>query len=645
MMDQIKQKRILLIDDNAEIHKDFRKILSRNDNSILDDDEEILFGKPKSVRNNEVQNYIIDSAQQGQEGLTLVENSIRDGTPYSLAFVDISMPPGWDGVETIKRIWQVDPLIQIVICSAYSEYSWDDIINELGNSDSLLILKKPFEVIEILQLTCSLTKKWELVQQVSVRLEQQEEQIEYFYNEVDFLYHLNKLSQHKFSLKKAFQFYIDGICKLHQWPLGHIYRVVRDQETQEVVLKPSDIWFAIDEVRFAPFKNITSQTTFAVGEGLPGRVVQSREPCWIEDVSLDDNFPRAQTWLDLGVHGALGVPIILGGEIIAVAEFFSTESMTKNPRLLDLTDAAANQLGLLLERRKNEKTLEANYLKLETLYEEMKNTQAQLLQHSKLVSIGQLAAGVAHEINNPIAYVAGNAEILQNYCETYKTIFTDLNNLFGKMDARTNYAEVQQYWDSLSKEKKLKFITDDGIEIIKESLEGLDRVRDIVADLKSFSHVNDAEMGDADINQCIDITLKMIWNELKYKCTVNKKYEQLPVLHCFPRQLNQVFMNLLVNAGQAITEKGDINITTCLRDNAIHVSIQDTGDGIKPENLESLFSPFFTTKPIGQGTGLGLSISYNIIQKHGGEITVDSEVGKGTTFTIVLPLDGVQVNE
>ena len=328
--------------------------------------------------------------------------------------------------------------------------------------------------------------------------------------------------------------------------------------------------------------------------------MQSRVPFWIEDVTLDDNFPRSKSWLDVGVHGALAVPIILDNEIIAVAEFFSAQSMPKNQRLLDLTDAAANQLGLLLERRKNEKKLKDNYRKLQVIHKEMKNTQAQLLQHAKLVSIGQLAAGVAHEINNPIAFVAGNIEILQGYCGKFKTTFNDLESLFAQTNVATSYDDIKQRWDLLCKEKKLMFMADDSTVIIKETLEGLDRVSSIVSDLKSFSHVNDDEIQDVDINQCIDTTLKMIWNELKYKCTINKKYQQLPLLRCYSRQLNQVFMNMLINASQAITENGTISITTCVCDNAIHVSIQDTGEGIKPENMENLFEPFFTTKPIGR---------------------------------------------
>ncbi|RUR06009.1 ATP-binding protein [Legionella sp. km772] len=638
-MSPIKQKRILLVDDNTEIHNDIRKILSTTNHLNLDDDEAILFGTPKITRNLESQNYQIDSAIQGQEALELVKKSLINDEPYMLAFVDMVMPPGWDGLETIKHLWAMDPRIQMVICSAYSEHSWENIIRALGNSDNLLILKKPFDIVEILQLTYALTKKWELKQEAHLRLQEQEELIQYFFNEVDFLYRLNKLSQEKFSQTNIFNFYIDGICRLHNWPVGHIYFVDKDNEA--ITLKPANIWYVEDKEQYAAFQQITNDTTFNAEQGLPGRVLQTGEPFWIEDIKIDPDFPRSKPWVEIGVRGAVAVPIKLHNEIIAIAEFFSIQPMPKNQRILDLTDAAAIQLGLLLERQLNEKKLEENYLKLERIHKEMKNTQAQLLQHAKLASIGQLAAGVAHEINNPIAFVTGNTEMLQGYCEKFRAAFDGFGKLLGSPNENVTYEDIKHYWDLLCKETKLNYFIDDSSTMIKESLEGLERVRSIVADLKSFSHVNDDEIQEVDINQCIDITLKMVGNELKYKCEVIKNYHPLPLLRCYPRQLNQVFMNLLVNACQAIHERGTISITTQVGDDAIQAIIQDTGEGIKPEHMDNLFELFFTTKPIGQGTGLGLSISYNIIKKHGGKIKVDSVVGKGTTFTIILPLAGV----
>ena len=181
-MDKVKQKRILLVDDNAEIHKDFCKILSRNDTTTLEDDEAILFGVKKKSENFEAQDYQIDSAYQGQEALALVQKSLVDDDPYALAFIDMRMPPGWDGIETIKRIWEIDPAIQMVICSAYSDHSWEDITRELGNSDNLLILKKPFEVIEINQFAAALTRKWELIANLHTLVKNRTAELENLYS-------------------------------------------------------------------------------------------------------------------------------------------------------------------------------------------------------------------------------------------------------------------------------------------------------------------------------------------------------------------------------------------------------------------------------------------------------------------------------
>ena len=187
--------------------------------------------------------------------------------------------------------------------------------------------------------------------------------------------------------------------------------------------------------------------------------------------------------------------------------------------------------------------------------------------------------------------------------------------------------------------KKSKFISQDIIQLLNESRDGLERVRKIVGDLRSFSRVGQIDWQWADLHKGIDSTLNIVWNELKYKCTVAKKYADLPEVYCLPSQLNQVFMNLLVNAAQAIEERGNITIRTGRQgDKEVWVEVADTGKGIPAENLNRVFEPFFTTKPVGQGTGLGLSLSYGIAVKHQGRIAVASEVGKGSTFRVTIPI-------
>jgi len=270
------------------------------------------------------------------------------------------------------------------------------------------------------------------------------------------------------------------------------------------------------------------------------------------------------------------------------------------------------------------------------LDDQLAQAQAHLLQSDKLAAIGQLAAGVAHEINNPIGFVSSNMGTLDHYIQEISAVL-DAYAALGAAGAanETALAAVEE----LKQQKNLDYMRGDIKQLMAESQEGLQRVRKIVADLKSFSHVDDANWKWADLRAGLESTLNMVWNELKYHCTVHKEYGELPEVWCLPSQLNQVFMNLLVNAGQAITGKGDITLRTGQRGEEVFIAIADTGSGILPEVRARLFEPFFTTKPVGKGTGLGLSLAYSIVQKHGGRIEVDSTVGKGTTFTVWLPVN------
>lgn len=272
----------------------------------------------------------------------------------------------------------------------------------------------------------------------------------------------------------------------------------------------------------------------------------------------------------------------------------------------------------------------------------LKEAQALVLQSEKLASIGQLAAGVAHELNNPIAFVKSNLGTLGEY----------VGEVAGVLQ---RCQEAMVCWEKGEKENSSRLLGEalkaarradlDGLipdlnRIVEESLEGADRVAKIVQDLKNFSHVDEAEWKLADINRGLESTLNLVWNELKYKAAVLKELGDIPPIHCYPMQLNQVFMNLLVNASQAIPEKGEIRVKTYARDGEIVVEVSDTGVGIAPEYRGRIFEPFFTTKPVGKGTGLGLSITYGIVQKHGGIIEVESEPGKGSLFRIRLPMGG-----
>jgi signal transduction histidine kinase len=269
------------------------------------------------------------------------------------------------------------------------------------------------------------------------------------------------------------------------------------------------------------------------------------------------------------------------------------------------------------------------------LLRKLQETQQQLLQSEKLASIGQLAAGVAHEINNPVGYISSNLVSLDGYVADILRLL----DAYAAVEAGLGEAEREEI-AGIKKAIDIDFLRSDLLDLIRESQSGTRRVKGIVQDLKDFSHVDEAEWQWADLHKGIDSTLNVVHNELKYKAEVVKEYGELPRVNCIPAQLNQVFMNLLVNAAQAIPERGTIAIRTGQEQEWVWVEISDTGVGIPAEHMKRIFDPFFTTKPVGKGTGLGLSLAYGIVQKHKGRLEVESTPGKGTRFRIWLPVNG-----
>ncbi|SIO95219.1 PAS domain-containing sensor histidine kinase [Vibrio spartinae] len=264
---------------------------------------------------------------------------------------------------------------------------------------------------------------------------------------------------------------------------------------------------------------------------------------------------------------------------------------------------------------------------------ELKQTQTYIIHQEKMASIGQLAAGVAHEINNPMGFIISNLSSLRKYIECLTEFITVEDQAIALADIPNDFqlAEIRE-------KLKIDYISEDVKELIVESLDGAERVKHIVQELKTFSRIDQADYTLIDLNETIKTTMNIAWNEIKYVATLEHEFGNIPKINCYPQQLNQVFLNLLVNAAQAIKDQGTITVRTWCDEKNINVSITDTGGGILPKDLARIFEPFYTTKDVGKGTGLGLSISYGIIQNHGGEIRVESEIGKGSTFTVTLPI-------
>ncbi len=283
-----------------------------------------------------------------------------------------------------------------------------------------------------------------------------------------------------------------------------------------------------------------------------------------------------------------------------------------------------------------EEELHNRNVELQLAYSRLRSAQDQLLQSEKMASIGQLAAGVAHEINNPIGYVHSNLGTLQDYTRALFAMLSAQENALR--DAHLDETARREI-DETRKRLEIDYLSQDLPNLVAESREGIERVRKIVQDLKDFSHGGRGDEWEiVDLHRGLESTLNIVWNELKYKAEVDKEFGAMPPVECLVSQVNQVFLNLLVNAAQAIPERGVIKIRTGATEREAWVSISDNGQGIDPKILARIFDPFFTTKPVGQGTGLGLSLSYSIISKHNGRIEVDSKPGLGTTFRIVLPL-------
>jgi len=376
-----------------------------------------------------------------------------------------------------------------------------------------------------------------------------------------------------------------------------------------------------------------------VGDGVLGWVAQEKQPLLLDgEVANDPRFknlqPRKQ---DSRPVSALCWPLTMDSELIGAISInrrdrgvqFGHEDLRQGDIIVGFVSPVVGNIRLYQEQRRRTEELQASNQMLQ-------EAQNQLLQSEKMASIGQLAAGVAHEINNPVGYINSNLGSLGRYLEDLFRLLDAYEQAEAELpdcDASKAIAAVRQEVDTV-------FLRQDISDLMNESREGITRVKQIVQDLKDFSHVDEGDWQWSDLHNGLDSTLNIVNHELKYKAEVVREYGELPQVMCIASQLNQVFMNLLVNAAHAIEGQGVITIRTGREgDDRVWVEISDTGKGMAPDCVKRIFDPFYTTKPVGMGTGLGLSLSYSIVQKHAGRIEVESEEGKGTSFRIWLPVE------
>lgn len=298
---------------------------------------------------------------------------------------------------------------------------------------------------------------------------------------------------------------------------------------------------------------------------------------------------------------------------------------------------ARKEAERLLEDKSRE-LYQANSELSETLAK-LQDTQAHLVQSEKMASIGQMAAGVAHEINNPIGFVSSNLDSLKHYIESLVQVIKQDSKLIDECQQVESLGALVSASTQARDQADLEFLLEDLDSLIAESIDGTQRVKRIVADLKDFSHVDQPEMVVADLHELIDKTLAVAANEIRYKAEIVRNYGEVPQITCYGGKISQVVLNFIVNAAQAIEEQGTITIQTGCEADQAWFEIRDTGCGIPAETLSKIYDPFFTTKPVGEGTGLGLHMVHKIVEAHKGSVHVESAVGVGTAFRVTIPVD------
>lgn len=563
------QYRILIVDDNPAIHEDFRKILAPEQSALGAELASLgaeLLGEPEDTPLNTT--FEVMSAFQGQEALDMVKAAAADEKPYSLAFMDVRMPPGWDGIETVAQIWREHPEIQVVICTAYSDYSLEEILRKLGRTDNLLILKKPFDSVEVLQLAYTLTQKWSATRQAHARMADLDELVR----------------QRTLELLEA-NHKLEG--------------EIRRRSLMETAIRESEERFrkafeccgaalAIQDLEKQVF--IDTNESFEKLAGYSHQELSNRTP---KELGL---FAR-QDEHDQILAAAAESRVTRGQEV---------ELCPRNGK----GRRAVVSLDLF--------TLSGRRCVLWSVVDitEQRELEEQLRHAQKMEAVGQLAAGLAHDFNNLLTVIHGYASLQ-----------------LAKANLDTSVSKA--------------------FEQVKLASE---RAASLTRQLLAFSRKQVVQCKAFDANALLRRTEQMFTHLLGANIVLAcEMAPSLPKISADESNLEQVLVNLVVNARDAMPTGGHVRIATSLatitpaqaklNPNAregsyVVISVTDTGCGMDSSTLRRIFDPFFTTKPIGKGTGLGLATAYGILRQHDGWVDVRSTPGAGSTFSLFLPAYG-----
>jgi two-component system cell cycle sensor histidine kinase/response regulator CckA len=556
--------RILIVDDNPAIHEDFRKILDNpvtESSSQQDALETALFGAADTPA--ERVTFRLDFASQGQEALEKVRAALAENDPYALAFVDVRMPPGWDGIETLERIQPCTPDLQAVICTAYSDYSWDNITRRLGLNDRLLILKKPFETIEVLQLAHALTHKFALSQQARLRLED-----------------------------------LDRIVSERTQQL-----IIANEKLREEIAEHARAQEALrhSEERFS--KAFTaSPIPMAILSQPDGRIIDANAS-FLELTGATSEALRHNAPADLNLWSPHTVR--------KLARIQSGQHLRNHPCPFRRSDGSSRETVLWAEPISLDRG-PCLLVIAEDVTDQLR-LEGQLRQAQKMEAVGRLAAGIAHEFNNVLTVIQGHAELI-------RAVPTDAR-MVGESGGRISQASQ--------------------------------RAATLTRELLAFSRKQPVQLKSVSLSEVVRASEKLLSQLLgeRYELQIEGAAASLS-LRADPGCLEQVLINLVVNARDAMPNGGTIRVATsefvvspaqaarnpdARPGPTVSLSVTDAGCGMSPDTLARIFDPFFTTKEVGKGTGLGLSIIHGIVRQHRGWIEVTSQPGCGSCFSICFP--------